>query len=139
MVVGVDGSERARAALKWAARYARESDVPLEVVVAWQFPTSFGYAVPLPSDWDPEEDARDLLDREVREALGPEPGIAVETEVVEGRPGQVLLDASKAASVVVVGNRGRGELSGALLGSVSAYLVTHAHCPVVVVRDGDRP
>jgi nucleotide-binding universal stress UspA family protein len=61
----------------------------------------------------------------------------VHRHVREGHPAQVLLDAGETAELLVVGNRGHGGFSGMLLGSVSQYLVTHAHCPVVVVRDAE--
>ncbi|MGA2037092.1 MAG: universal stress protein [Acidimicrobiales bacterium] len=58
------------------------------------------------------------------------------TVVMEGHPARVLPDESKTASLVVVASRGNGEFAGMLLGSVSEFLTTHAHCPVVV--RGDR-
>ena len=53
---------------------------------------------------------------------------------IEGIPAQVLLDASDGADLLVVGSRGHGGFTGALLGSVSQHCVHHAHCPVVVIR-----
>lgn len=53
---------------------------------------------------------------------------------MEGHSGRVLVDASKAAALLVVGSRGHGELGGMLVGSVSYFCVTHADCPVVVLR-----
>jgi len=59
--------------------------------------------------------------------------------VVEGHAAPVLLEAARGASLLVVGSRGHGEFTGMLLGSVSEHCVTHARCPVVVVRDvGDQ-
>ena len=54
--------------------------------------------------------------------------------VVEGNPAQVLIDASDGADLLVVGSRGHGGFTEALLGSVSQHCVHHAHCPVVVIR-----
>lgn len=139
VVVGVDGSASARQALTWAARYAALAGLPLAPIVVWHMPASLGYAVPLPSDWDPQGDARGLLEHELLPVLVESPSVEVHGSVLEGPPAQVLIDASKTASLVVVGNRGRGELSGLVLGSVSAHLVAHAHCPVVVVRDCKQP
>jgi nucleotide-binding universal stress UspA family protein len=51
-----------------------------------------------------------------------------------GHPAQVLIDQSEEAGLLVVGSRGHGAFTGMMLGSVSLYCVTHAHCPVVVVR-----
>jgi nucleotide-binding universal stress UspA family protein len=59
----------------------------------------------------------------------------VRTEVVEGHPALVLVEVSNGADLLVVGNRGHGGFAGMLLGSVSEHCVTHAHCPVLVMRD----
>lgn len=54
--------------------------------------------------------------------------------MTHARPGPALTDASRRAQLLVVGARGRGELSGLLLGSVSQSALHHADCPVLVVR-----
>lgn len=134
VVVGIDGSDRSKAALAWAAHYASLTDAPLVVVAAWRFPTDYGWTWPVPEGWSPEADTQAVADREVKEVLGPEPGLAYTVSVVEGHPAEVLTDASAGASIVVVGSRGRGQFAGMLLGSVSEHLTAHARCPVVVVR-----
>ena len=135
VVVGVDGSEQSKSALGWAARYARATSAPLRVVIAWYLPNNYDWSVPLPDPWDPESDARKVLEDEMAEVLGAAaPDLELSTSVVEGHPAQVLTEASKQASLVVVGSRGRGQFSGMLLGSVSGFLTTHARCPVVVMR-----
>ena len=53
---------------------------------------------------------------------------------VEGYPGQILVEASEGADLLVVGSRGHAGFADALLGSVSTYCVHHAHCPVTVIR-----
>ena len=138
VVVGVDGSEHSKQALAWGARYAALTGAPLTAVAVWHLPTSYGWTMPLPAEWDPEADARRVLEREVNEVLGPEAPATVSLIVVQGPPGKALVDASEHASAVVVGSRGRGEFAGMLLGSVSGFVMTHAHCPVVVVRDGSE-
>lgn len=138
VVVGVDGPERSHRALAWAARYARSNDAPLTALAVWHLPASYGWALPLPDDWDPEADAHRALERTVREVLGSAPGLRVRLEVVEGPPGKALVDASRHASLVVVGGRVHGELAGVLFGSAGQFVVAHAHCPVTVVR-GDEP
>jgi nucleotide-binding universal stress UspA family protein len=134
IVVGVDGSESAGTALRWAARQAALTGCRLTVVAAWEFPTSYGWAPPWPADYNPQSDAAHMVERVVREVLGDDAGCEVATTAVEGHPALVLTEMSKSASLVVVGSRGHGEFSGMLLGSVSEFLTTHAHCPVVVVR-----
>lgn len=62
------------------------------------------------------------------------PGVEIEPEAIAVRAGQVLVDASAAASLVVVGSRGRDAFAELLLGSVSQHVLHHAACPVAVVR-----
>ncbi len=75
--------------------------------------------------------AERILDEAITEALG---AVDVERVVTEGSAGEVLVQASGDADLVVVGSRGRGGLRGALLGSVSSHVAQHAPCPVVIVR-----
>jgi nucleotide-binding universal stress UspA family protein len=56
--------------------------------------------------------------------------------VRQGNAAQVLLDDAKGAELLVVGSRGHGGFTEALLGSVGQHCVHHATCPVVVIRDG---
>jgi nucleotide-binding universal stress UspA family protein len=63
------------------------------------------------------------------------PGVTLTQEVVEGHAAKVLLDAATGSDLLVVGSRGHGEFAGALLGSISQHVVSHAPCPVVVVPD----
>jgi nucleotide-binding universal stress UspA family protein len=138
IVVGIDGSSSSRAALAWAAHQAELTSAPLTVIVTWFFPTSYGYPIGWPEDFNPAADAKTILDESVQEVLGGAPSIPVTTEVVEGHPSVVLVEASKSAALVVVGSRGHGEFAGMLLGSVSEFLSTHAHCPVVIIRGDSR-
>ena len=62
------------------------------------------------------------------------PDVVVQQTVVRGRPAENLLRLSEGAQLMVVGTRGRSGLVGALLGSASHALITHSHCPVVVVK-----
>lgn len=131
VVVGVDGSEGSLAALKWAVDYAARADASLVLVTAWHWPMSYG--VPLAYDgFDPEEEARKVV--EAVKVDVPLPLDRVQTVVEQGHPGDVLIKVAKGAALLVVGTRGHGGLSGALLGSTSGYCVHHATCPVTVVR-----
>lgn len=136
IVVGVDGSECSRRALAWAARQAELTGARLVVVTVWEFPVNLGWSLPWPEDFDPAADAASILDECVTDVLGSAPAVELETAVREGHPAPVLTQFSADATLVVVGSRGHGEFTGMLLGSVSEFLTTHAHCPVVVVRDG---
>jgi nucleotide-binding universal stress UspA family protein len=131
VVVGVDGSDDSDKALAWAENYARLTGAVVRVVTAWHWPASYGVPVGVPG-WDPEEDARIVTEKAAaRLAL---PNSQVATEVAKGAAGNALVQASKEAALLVVGTRGHGGLTGALLGSVSSYCVHHARCPVIVVR-----
>ncbi|MEU3334921.1 universal stress protein [Streptomyces sp. NPDC006668] len=139
IVVGVDGSEASRAALRWAARQAELTGAKLRPVQAWRLPATYGMPVDY-SDADFEKQARESLRRTVEETLGEHPGVPVDSQVVEGHPAAVLTEAAKGAELLVVGSHGHGAFTGMLLGSVSHHCVHHATCPVLVVRAGtDRP
>ena len=134
VVVGVDGSDASRAALAWAAEYARRFELPLEAVIAWDFGPYYGYPVPDFGDelvnW-----ATETIAESVRTVLGADAQIA--QHVIRGQSAPVLLKAAKSASLLVVGTRGRGAFAGMLLGSVSQHCVSHAPCPVVVIPHHD--
>lgn len=136
VLVGVDGSASSKEALAWGARYAGLVGSPLEVVIVWHMPPTLGWETPVPSEWNPETDARMILESEVEEVLGSAHPATTTLSVLEGPPAKILNELAHAASTVVVGSRGRGQVAGMLLGSVSESLVRHAPCPVVVVRDG---
>jgi nucleotide-binding universal stress UspA family protein len=132
VVVGVDGSESSRRALRWAARQAELTGAALQVVHAWDVPSAYGYVPVVELDWEAE--ARAELARTVKDALGAEHAGELHGELVRGHAAESLLAASEGADLLVVGSRGRGGFAGMLLGSVSQYLVTHARCPVVVIH-----
>ena len=129
IVVGVDGSAGSREALQWAVSYAELSGAAVQAVMAWQLPevysmVSRGY----------EADARLELQTAIEETLAPDQRSHVTSLVTPGRPGHVLVDASRHGQLLVVGSHGHGELIGKFVDSVSAHCVYHAECPVVVVR-----
>jgi nucleotide-binding universal stress UspA family protein len=134
IVVGVDGSDSSRAALRWAMQHAKVSGARVEAVIAWRHPTTY--------DWEPTGVAGDFagsaqqtLSEELAALEALEPDVAVLPLVVEGHPVEVLLDAAKGANLLVLGCRGRGGIASAVLGSVSLHCVLRAHCPVLVHRE----
>jgi nucleotide-binding universal stress UspA family protein len=134
IVVGVDGSEASREALLWARSQADAVGAELVAVTAWSDPNagypSLSSTVPLRVPIDVGRERRAELEAFVRDVLGDR---AVVSRAVRGHAADVLLEAGRGAGLVVVGTRGRRELVGALLGSVSQRVLTHAPCPVVVV------
>lgn len=137
IVVGVDGSGPSREALRWAVAQGGLTGASVEAIAAWEPPTDWYGMVPKsdrPSTV--EETAERNLAETVDQAVGAHPGVDVRTTVAKGNPAAVLLKAARGAQLLVVGNRGRGEFTEALLGSVSLRCTQHATGPVVVIREG---
>lgn len=132
IVVGVDFSPGAHAALHWAVDEARLRDASLEVVHAWTYVVAAATGLAAIDPTFLEEAAHKVLD-EVLGELGPVEGVALAPRVAEGPAAQILLEAAKGADLLVVGSRGRGGFAGLLLGSVSQQVAHHAPCPVVIV------
>ncbi len=130
IVVGVDGSACSLRALRWAAAQAACTGGAVEAVMAWHLPEIYGYT---PRDYRAE--TQEALDTAIAQALGAQPDVPLTATVVEARPAEALIDASRSAAMLVVGSHGHGAFTGMLLGSVSQHCVTHAHCPVVVFRE----
>lgn len=135
IVVGVDESEGAAEALRWAAREADLRDRTLTAVMAWGFLDQHH-----PSGGEPfdpsygEKDAADALDTIVVAALGADRAGRVGRRAVCDLPSAALLDASRGADLLVVGARGLGGFRGLLLGSVSQHCLHRATSPVAIVR-----
>jgi len=135
VVVGIDGSEASKDALRWATRYARTVGATVRAVTVWHFPGGFGWApVPAISEMDLEADARAALKETIEQVGRTEGPVTIQTQVVEGPPALMLLRAAADADLLVVGSRGHGAFAGMLLGSVSEHCVHHATCPVVVIH-----
>jgi nucleotide-binding universal stress UspA family protein len=142
IVVGVDGSKSSQQALRWARFLADTTGCAVEAVIAWQPMSAYSWGTmgwaAYPTAWDPATDARKVLTDTVEEVLGPSLAAGTTMTVREGGAAQVLLEASTAAWMLVVGSRGHGGFAGLLLGSVSAACAEHASCPVLVVH-GQTP
>jgi nucleotide-binding universal stress UspA family protein len=138
ITVGVDGSKGAAAALDWAVDEARRRGAQLTAVYAWARPAvnGWGYVPPeLLDGAELERRAQARLEAELREVVGDAPGVEVLAIVREGRPAEVLVEASHDAELLVVGSRGHGGLAATMLGSVGHACVQQALCPVVVVPE----
>lgn len=131
VVVGVDGSDISRIALRRAALEAAAHGARLEVVHAWSFLDQPG------PHFDPhygEPVVRERIGRFVDETLGADRSVETDVRIINDHAASALVEASVGALVVVVGARGLRGFKGALLGSVSQHVVHHASCPVLVVR-----
>ncbi|MFI6802527.1 universal stress protein [Streptosporangium canum] len=135
IVVGVDGSEGAEAALAHAFAEAEIRGAAVHAVHAWQPPGLSRPAVESGSMGEGIVAERGVFLRRVlapwRERF---PSVTVTESIVRGHPVGALCDASTEADMVVVGSRGHGLLASAVFGSVSHGVLHHAHCPVAVVR-----
>jgi nucleotide-binding universal stress UspA family protein len=147
IVVGVDGSEGSREALRWAAEQAALRGSSLEVVHIYETePNTATFAYDETMSVEVWQRARADIERRGRQAADRAQalvggmvegitGIEVEPLAVEGRhPAQTLLERAEGAELLVVGSRGRGGFKSLLLGSVGHQCAQHAPCPVVIVR-----
>ena len=137
IVVGVDGSDRARDALRFALEEARLRGAVVRVVAAWHVPVAaYGgtFVPPDPALVDQlGPDALRAVERALEDAGDLAADVSVETVVREGAPARVLLEEADEADLLVLGSRGLGGFRGLLLGSVSQQCAHHAPCPVVIV------
>lgn len=132
IVVGSDDSEPSRRALDFACDRATDAGQTVVLLRAWQ-----PHTVPLDKHGEVTPtllDVEEALEKSVAETRGRFPELDIEGEFVVGAPGQALVDASRAAAMVIVGSRGRSALTETVLGSVSHHVLHHAHCPVAVVH-----
>ncbi|BBG00990.1 MULTISPECIES: universal stress protein [Pseudonocardia] len=140
VVVGVDGSESALDAVRWAAAEAASRNVPLRLVAVFSpLPAAPRHDMGLTAAYLEQVSAslRATLELSTEVAAGAAPGIEIDSELRTGYPAQVLTDESRSAVLTVVGSRGLGGFTGLLVGSVAVSLAAHGDSPVLVVR-GDR-
>lgn len=138
IVVGVDRSDSSREALRWAIRQAGLTGATVEAVIAWHLPLPVGASAWAPLMALEAADLGKLAEKVLTEAIGsaavPGGAVRIIPVVREGNAAQVLIDAAGGAELLVVGSRGYGGFTEALLGSVSQHCVHHAPCPVVIIR-----
>jgi nucleotide-binding universal stress UspA family protein len=141
IVVGVDGSADARAAVRWALGEACQRRADVDLVACWHVPymadaSAYGLMYATPEEMllgAKEEAERSLSVLEPNMDAARRAGCHVSVRAVEGDAGHMLAIESKGALMLVVGRHGRGALGRLVLGSVGRHLVAHAACPVVVV------
>jgi nucleotide-binding universal stress UspA family protein len=141
IVVGMDASDNAARALRWALRQAKLTGADLELVHAFQ--ASDTTVLPGSARNVGDDELRQAAEQTVREALksaqnGEASDVHCTITVAAGSPASVLCRAGEGADLVVVGARGLGGFRGLLIGSVSHQVVGHAPCPVVVVTPEAR-
>lgn len=138
IVVAVDGSKASHVAVQWAANTANKRGLPLRIATSYTMP-QFLYAEGMvPPQELFEELTAEAMERvnaakEIAREIAPD--LKIGHTVAEGSAIDMLLELSKRSTMIVMGSRGLGGFSGMVMGSVSAAVVSHSTCPVVVVRE----
>jgi nucleotide-binding universal stress UspA family protein len=136
ILLAVDGSEHGYHAAKMAAELARamKSERLRVVVVYSRIPPYLGEPNLQQAIDARLTDAQEILRKSV-EIVGDVPA-EIHTELIEGDAAEAIIEVAKTreSSVIVMGSRGLGRLAGLVLGSTSQKVVSHAPCPVLIVR-----
>jgi nucleotide-binding universal stress UspA family protein len=135
IVVGIDGSDGASRALRFAAEEATLRSTDLRIVAVWNVPAAYyaGEAIAAMPIEQFGDAMRTAAEHQMAEHLSGYPDLKTHLMVTEGTPAQVLVEKSERADMLVVGSRGLGGFRGLLLGSVGQQCAQHANCPVVIV------
>ncbi len=133
VVVGVDGSDSSRQALDWAVEEATRRNLLLHVLCAWSSDYTAETVAPVVAGM--ADESRSIAEAAAARARAASPELDVVTSTVHAQAASALIAASRHADTVVVGARGVGALTEAVLGSTSMQLAAYASCPVVVVRE----
>jgi nucleotide-binding universal stress UspA family protein len=136
IVVGIDGSPHSQVAMSWAIEEARLRGLGLQIIHA--FPALVSYWGTTEHEYYPkvQSEARGWFDKALAAAPSMD-DLNVERTLLPGNPSQILVEASRGASLLVIGSHGAGAFRGMIMGSVSWHCAHQAHCPVVIVR-GDE-
>ena len=133
VLVGIDGSDSSKQALRAGARMAEALGAPLSAVMFWEGPPVYeGWGAVDPGT--PPAGTEERLRSAVAEAFGAEVPASLSARLAHGRPAARLVAECDHALVLVVGRHGHGGVRAGALGSVSGACVSHARCPVLVVR-----
>ncbi|WP_371710944.1 universal stress protein [Corynebacterium sp. sy039] len=141
ILVAVDGSVASQRAVQWAANTAHKRGVVLRLAAAYSIPEFLyaeGLAPPEEVYAELKDEAMEKIEQARELAVEIAPDLEIDHMISQQSPIHMLLDASADASMIVMGSRGLGGFSGMVLGSVSAAVVSHAQCPVVVLRSDNE-
>jgi nucleotide-binding universal stress UspA family protein len=134
IVVGVDGSQGSRMALRWAVAEAHRSGGAVEAVTAWYWEGADGAMLAVTNPREQKQHADRISAAQVDAVIAEfGSGTPIAREVVEGVPVRVLIEASQHARMLVLGSHGHSRLHHAVLGSVSDECARQARCPVVII------
>ena len=142
ILLATDGSQEARLAAQAAAELSKETGSEVHVAYVLPSPTEirghhlYSAEVMRSILEQAEGEARSLLEEQAKQ-IGASGGEVAETHLKTGKPDNEIVRLSEELGVgtIVIGSRGLGAMSRALMGSVSESVIRHAHCPVFVVRE----
>lgn len=139
IVVGVDGSEHSKRALRWAQREAQLHGHELTALLAWGLfdQLHVGGGESFDPDYGPADAAAALV-ATIADTVGVDAADGIRRVAVCDLPARALLDAAREADMLVLGPRGRGGLQELMVGSVSQACLHHAPCPIAIVRMPDQ-
>ena len=145
LLLASDGSEETELALKTAVDLTNNTNSELHVVTVGGAEYRHGYDIPESGDLLQEtyktikREAQETLDEQV-EKIEDAGGTVTEAHLRMGRAAEEIVNLGEeiGAGLIIIGSRGRGGISRALMGSVSDSVIRHAHCPVLVVRSEER-
>ena len=142
IIAATDGSPSAHAAVERAIAEARDSHATVDLVGAWSASPNGTLGAPTSMSEKVFYAGRDAMTQilDDAKARAAENGIEAETHLVAGDAATEIcrLADKRQASLIVMGSRGHRPLAAALLGSVAAHVLQHAHCPVMIVPDPER-
>lgn len=133
IIVGIDGSDASKEALRTGARLAEALGAPLEAIMCWDDPLLYESARVV----DPDQfrvASEQEFERTLEDVFGDRRPSWLTTRHLRGQASERLIEESEGAQLLVVGRRGTGGVLGMILGSVSSAVVAHAKCSVLVVR-----
>jgi nucleotide-binding universal stress UspA family protein len=135
IVVGIDGSDSAVAALRWAIGEARLRGATIDAIDAWNYPYVVvpGATIPLHPRADQAVDVEQELEAALAAVAGETDGVTINSIITEGVPAAVLCEAAEDADLLVIGHGRHHALRKRVLGSVGTEVLQYAPCPVVIV------
>jgi nucleotide-binding universal stress UspA family protein len=140
IVVGVDGSRGSEQAVSWAAGVAAQRNLGLSIVHALRVAELY-YGGGLAGTGSLFDVVQEVGERIVYDAVqlarAVDESVTITTDMPTEPPAPLLIDLSRDATMVVLGRSGSGGFAGMLVGSTAAAVVSHAHCPVAVIRERD--
>ena len=137
VVAGVDASDSAHAAARWAAQEALVRGRGLTLVTAVLPPTTIG-GLGIPPSLDFLEELTNDATAQLKVLAEELPGDDIRVVVEVATPGGLMIEVSSAAHMIVLGSRGTGGFTSLLLGSVGSQVAANSLCPVVVIRGAAR-